>query len=138
MKVLTTGRDLSGGGSWADLFDGLSPEQVSQLRELYGRHARWRPGRIRPQIRAARRDLIRTPGGKRFPMSLIFATQLTAVATAVLAVFAIVTVIFAILAYCTQKREVEHLFKESDRRAVDRRRAQAAGCSPAYHPIRPA
>lgn len=35
MKVLIAGRDLSAGGSWADLFDGLGPEQVSELRGLY-------------------------------------------------------------------------------------------------------
>ena len=39
-------------------------------------------------------------------MSLIFATQLTAVATAALAVFAIITAIFAFLAYRKQSREV--------------------------------
>ena len=39
-------------------------------------------------------------------MSLIFATQLTAVATAVLAVFAIVTAVFAILAFRKQSKEV--------------------------------
>jgi cbb3-type cytochrome oxidase subunit 3 len=39
-------------------------------------------------------------------MSLIFATQLTAIATAVLAVFAIVTAAFAILAFRKQSREV--------------------------------
>jgi len=39
-------------------------------------------------------------------MSLIFATQLTAVATTVLAVFAIVTAVFAILAFRKQSKEV--------------------------------
>jgi hypothetical protein len=39
-------------------------------------------------------------------MSLIFATQLTAVATTVLAAFAIVTAVFAILAFRKQSREV--------------------------------
>ena len=39
-------------------------------------------------------------------MSLIFATQLTAVATATLAVFAIVTAVFAILAFRKQPQEV--------------------------------
>jgi hypothetical protein len=39
-------------------------------------------------------------------MSLVFATQLTAVATAVLAAFAIVTAVFAILAFRKQSREV--------------------------------
>jgi hypothetical protein len=39
-------------------------------------------------------------------MSLIFATQLTAIATAVLAVFAIVTAVFAILAFRKQSQEV--------------------------------
>jgi len=39
-------------------------------------------------------------------MSLIFATQLTAIATAVLAVFAIVTAVFAIRAFRKQSQEV--------------------------------
>ena len=39
-------------------------------------------------------------------MSLIFATQLTAVATAVLAVFAIVTTVFAVRAFRKQSQEV--------------------------------
>jgi hypothetical protein len=39
-------------------------------------------------------------------MSLIFATKLTAGATAALAVFAIVTAVFAILAFRKQSKEV--------------------------------
>ena len=39
-------------------------------------------------------------------MSLIFATQLTAVATAILAGFAIVTAVFAFLAFRKQAQEV--------------------------------
>ena len=41
-------------------------------------------------------------------MSLIFATQLTAIATAVLAMFAIVTGIYAIRAFRKQSQEVSH------------------------------
>jgi hypothetical protein len=58
-------------------------------------------------------------------MSLIFATQLTAVATAALGVFAIVTAVFAFLAYRKQAQEVGLLLKENEREAVERRRAQA-------------
>jgi hypothetical protein len=46
-------------------------------------------------------------------MSLIFATQLTAVATTVLAVFAIVTAIFAILAFLKQTTEVATLQQQA-------------------------
>ena len=35
MKVLIGGRKLSAAASWSDLFDGLSPGRVSQLRDLY-------------------------------------------------------------------------------------------------------
>ena len=66
-------------------------------------------------------------------MSLIFATQLAAVATAVLALFAIVTAAFAFLAYRAQAQEVgilQQQMKEQqdafEREAVERRRAQAA------------
>jgi len=44
-------------------------------------------------------------------MSLIFATQLAAVATAVLAVFAVVTAIYAICAFREQSKEVSHQAK---------------------------
>jgi hypothetical protein len=58
-------------------------------------------------------------------MSLIFATQLTAVATAVLAVFAIVTAVFAFLAYRKQSKEVsdmaEILNVQSERLAEQRK-----------------
>ena len=66
-------------------------------------------------------------------MSLIFATQLTAAATAALAVFAIVTAAFAFLAYRKQALEVgilQRQMKEQQdavaREAAERRRAQAA------------
>jgi hypothetical protein len=45
-------------------------------------------------------------------MSLIFATQLTAVATAALAVFAIVTAVFAVLAFLKQSREVRAIERQ--------------------------
>lgn len=66
------------------------------------------------------------------PMSLIFATQLTAVATAVLAVGAIVTGVLAYRAFCKQAEEVGILgrqLKEQQeavtREGAERRRAQA-------------
>jgi hypothetical protein len=59
-------------------------------------------------------------------MSLIFATQLTAIATAVLAAFAIVTGVFAALAFRKQSREVGILAEQNDRDISDRRRDQAA------------
>ena len=59
-------------------------------------------------------------------MSLIFATQLTAVATALLALFAIVTAVFALLAFCKQSQEVGLLLDQATREAEDRRKAQAA------------
>jgi hypothetical protein len=80
-------------------------------------------------------------------MSLIAATQVTAVATAVLAVFAIVTAVFAFLAFRKQSTEVTTLQRQFDdqrkvndlqarelqeslaerrREAEERRRAQAA------------
>lgn len=58
-------------------------------------------------------------------MSLIAATQLTAVATGVLALFAIVTALFAILAFRKQSQEVGQLLKDAAREAEDRRRSQA-------------
>jgi hypothetical protein len=59
-------------------------------------------------------------------MSLIFATQLTAIATMALAVFAIVTASFALLAYRAQSQEVGILLEQSKREALERHRAQAA------------
>ena len=59
-------------------------------------------------------------------MSLIFATQLTAVATALLVLFAIVTAVFALLAFCKQSQEVGLLLDQATREAEDRRKAQAA------------
>ncbi len=35
MRVLIGGRKISAAASWPDLFDGLSPERVSQLRGFY-------------------------------------------------------------------------------------------------------
>jgi hypothetical protein len=59
-------------------------------------------------------------------MSLIAAAQITAVATAVLALFAIVTAVFAFLAFRKQSREVGLLQEQATREAAERRRAQAA------------
>jgi hypothetical protein len=59
-------------------------------------------------------------------MSLIFATQLTAVATVALAVLALAAAILAGLAFRKQSREVGILIEESKRQARERRRAQAA------------
>jgi hypothetical protein len=59
-------------------------------------------------------------------MSLIAATQITAVATLALAVFAFVTAIFAFLAFRKQSQEVGMLRAEATRQASDRRKAQAA------------
>jgi hypothetical protein len=59
-------------------------------------------------------------------MSLIAATQLTAVATGVLALFAIVTAVFAFLAFGKQSQEVGLLAEQAAREAEDRRKAQAA------------
>ena len=59
-------------------------------------------------------------------MSLIAAAQITAVATAVLALFAIVTAVFAFLAFRKQSREVGLLLEQAAREARERRRAQAA------------
>jgi hypothetical protein len=35
MQALIRNRKLSAGTTWHNLFDGLSPEHVSQLRDLY-------------------------------------------------------------------------------------------------------
>ena len=59
-------------------------------------------------------------------MSLIAATQFTAVATGVLAAGAIITAIFAIMAFRKQSQEVGLLLRQAAREAEDRRRAQAA------------
>jgi len=70
-------------------------------------------------------------------MSLIGATVFVALATTVLAVGAIVTAVFAILAYLEQRRQVRHLLEESARADLDRRRAQAARvftCVPSQPP----
>lgn len=59
-------------------------------------------------------------------MSLLLATQITAVATAVLAVFAVVTALFAFLAFRKQSAEVRLLQRQAGRDFAERRRAQAA------------
>jgi hypothetical protein len=59
-------------------------------------------------------------------MSLIAATQITAVATAVLALFAIVTAWYARRAFLKQSAEVTMLQQDRQREAGERRRAQAA------------
>ena len=59
-------------------------------------------------------------------MSLLVATQLTAVATAALAVLALAAAILASLAFSKQSQEVAILLKQSERDAADRRKAQAA------------
>lgn len=59
-------------------------------------------------------------------MSLIAAMQFTAIATGVLALFAIVTAVFAFLAFRKQSQEVGLLLEQATREAEDRRRAQAA------------
>jgi hypothetical protein len=50
----------------------------------------------------------------------------TAISTAVLAAFAIITAVFAFLAYRKQSQEVSLLLKDSERQALERRRAQAS------------
>jgi hypothetical protein len=70
-------------------------------------------------------------------MSLIFATQLTAVATVALAVFAFAAAILATLAFRKQSQEVAVLLKESKREAADRRRAQAARVFTGETPLGP-
>jgi hypothetical protein len=59
-------------------------------------------------------------------MSLIAATQINGVATAVLAVFAVVTAVFGFLAFRKQSAEVRLLQEQARRDAEARRRAQAA------------
>ena len=58
-------------------------------------------------------------------MSLLLATQITAVATAVLAAFAFVTALFAFLAFRKQSAEVKLLQEQAGRDVEQRRRAQA-------------
>jgi|HubBroStandDraft_4_1064222.scaffolds.fasta_scaffold14219_3 hypothetical protein len=59
-------------------------------------------------------------------MSLLLATQITAAATSVLALFAVVTSVFAYLAFRAQAAEVQLLQRERRREAIERRRAQAS------------
>jgi len=59
-------------------------------------------------------------------MSLNLSGEITAIATAVLAVFAIVTAAFAFLAFRKQSREVDILIEQNDRDIRDRRRDQAS------------
>ncbi len=59
-------------------------------------------------------------------MSLLVATQVTAVATGVLAFFAIVTAVFAYLAFREQSVEVGLLQRQAARDSEQRRREQAA------------
>jgi hypothetical protein len=58
-------------------------------------------------------------------MSLIFATQLTAVATLALAILAFFTAIFALGAFWAQYRQLKDQFLERKREAGERRSAQA-------------
>jgi hypothetical protein len=59
-------------------------------------------------------------------MSLIAATQFTAVATGILALFAMIAAGLAFLAFRKQSKEVGLLLRQAAREAEDRRRAQAA------------
>jgi hypothetical protein len=59
-------------------------------------------------------------------MSLVFATQLTAVATVALAVLALATAIVVGLALRKQSRELAILIAENNRQADERHRAQTA------------
>jgi hypothetical protein len=75
-------------------------------------------------------------------MSSDLSGEITALATAVLAVGAIVTAVFAYLAYRKQSQEVVTLVRQNEREANERRRSQAAlvfiGVPPgAAHPVRP-
>jgi hypothetical protein len=60
-------------------------------------------------------------------MSLIFATQLTAVATVALGVLALAAAIVAGIALYKQSRQLAILVAENNRQADERRRAQALG-----------
>jgi arginine exporter protein ArgO len=59
-------------------------------------------------------------------MSLIAATQITAIATVVLALGAIITAWFAIKAFRKQTQEVALLQQQAERDIDQRRRAQAS------------
>jgi hypothetical protein len=59
-------------------------------------------------------------------MSLIAATQITAIATGLLAVFAIITTGFAYVAFQAQSEQVSILKDQEERAAEERRRGQAA------------
>jgi heme exporter protein D len=59
-------------------------------------------------------------------MSSDVSGDITAIATAVLAVFAIVTAVFAFLAYRKQSQETDILIRESRRQARERRSDQAS------------
>ncbi len=59
-------------------------------------------------------------------MSSDLSGEITAIATAILAVFAIVTAMFAFLAYRKQSQEVVTLVQQNEREADERRRSQAA------------
>jgi hypothetical protein len=59
-------------------------------------------------------------------MSVDLSGEITAIATAVLAVFAFVTAVFALLAFRKQSREVDILIAQNDRDIRDRRRDQAS------------
>jgi hypothetical protein len=59
-------------------------------------------------------------------MSVDLSGEITAIATTALAAFAVVTAVFALLAYRKQAQEVGLLMKQSERDAAERRRAQAA------------
>jgi len=59
-------------------------------------------------------------------MSVDLSGEITAIATAVLAFFAIVAAVFSFLAYRRQTQEVDVLLEQKDREVVERRRAQAA------------
>ena len=67
-------------------------------------------------------------------MSLIFATQLAAVATVVLAVFAVITGVFAFLAFREQSREVRAI----EQQVKDAQELSPAAGRTAQSPIRPA
>lgn len=58
-------------------------------------------------------------------MSVLVATQIAAVATAVLALFAVVTAVFAYLAFREQSSEVATLQQQAERDIEQRRRDQA-------------
>ena len=59
-------------------------------------------------------------------MSLDLSGEITAIATAVLAAFAIVTAVFAFLAFRKQSREVSILAEQHEREIRDRRKDQAS------------